>query len=81
MSTLRVGSEGYSKNGVNGRVGVGTSSPSERFEVSGGDSKLGGGAWNNGHLVLGNYHIWVDNNGKLRIKNGFPEGHSDGDLV
>jgi len=34
-----------------------------------------------GHIVLGSYHIWVDNTGVLRIKNGAPISDVDGDVV
>lgn len=39
------------------------------------------GTWNGGHLRLGNYHLWVDSAGKLRIKNGTPASDSDGTVV
>ncbi len=39
------------------------------------------GTWDGAHLVLGNYHLWVDSNGKLRIKNGAPSSDTDGALV
>ncbi|MFP4163863.1 MAG: hypothetical protein ACLFQB_11680 [Chitinispirillaceae bacterium] len=81
MAALNLGSEGLSTSGINGKVGVGTTSPSEVFEVSGGNSRLGGGDYNNGHIVLGNYHIWVDGNGDLRIKNGIPASTTDGTVV
>ena len=42
---------------------------------------LNTGAWNSGHLILGSYHIWVDSNGKLRIKNGAPTSDIDGEVV
>jgi hypothetical protein len=32
-------------------------------------------------LLLGGYHIWVDNYGKLRIKNGAPASDTDGTVV
>lgn len=39
------------------------------------------GAYNAGHLRLGNYHIWVDSTGVLRIKNGAPTTDTDGTVV
>jgi Pectate lyase superfamily protein len=39
------------------------------------------GTWNGGHLLLGNYHIWVDSSGRLRIKNGAPTSDTDGVVV
>ena len=33
------------------------------------------------HIVLGNYHLWVDSAGKFRMKNGQPTSDTDGDLV
>jgi len=38
-------------------------------------------AWNNQHLTLGNYCIWVDSSGRLRIKNGVPTSDTDGTIV
>ena len=81
MSTLRLGSENLATDGVNGRVGIGTDSPSEKLEVSGGNSKLGDGGYNTGHIVMGNYHLWIDGNGKLRMKNGMPLGADDGSII
>lgn len=40
-----------------------------------------GSAWNSGHLILGNYHLWVDAGGSLRMKNGAPTSDSDGAVV
>jgi len=37
-----------------------------------------GSAWNSSHLVMGNYHLWVDTTGALRIKNGAPDRDRDG---
>ncbi len=37
-----------------------------------------GGTWNTSHLVLGTYHIWVDNTGNLRMKKGAPSNDADG---
>lgn len=37
-----------------------------------------GGGWNNGHLNLGGYHVWVDAGGNLRIKGGAPTSDGDG---
>ncbi len=42
---------------------------------------LGSGRWDGGHLVLGDYHLWVDAGGQLRLKNGVPEGDGDGAAV
>jgi len=47
-----------------------------------GDSFLiEGGGWNNGHLQLGTYHLWVDGSGRLRIKDGAPTSSTDGTVV
>lgn len=37
-----------------------------------------GGAWNQSHLILGTYHLWIDTSGNLRIKNGAPTSATDG---
>lgn len=39
------------------------------------------GTWNGSHLFLGNYHLWVDSQGRLRIKNGVPNTDTDGTVV
>lgn len=39
------------------------------------------GAWDNGTLRLGAYHLWVDSTGDLRIKNGAPSSDTDGTVV
>jgi hypothetical protein len=39
------------------------------------------GAFDDGHLVLGTYHIWVDSTGDLRINNGAPAGDFSGTVV
>jgi hypothetical protein len=37
--------------------------------------------WNTTHLVLGDYHLWVDATGDLRIKNAEPASDTDGTIV
>lgn len=37
--------------------------------------------WNDSHLRLGSYHLWVDSIGKLRIKNTTPTSDTDGTIV
>jgi hypothetical protein len=39
------------------------------------------GTWNAGHFNLGNYHLWVDSSGRLRIKSGAPSSDTDGAVV
>jgi len=36
------------------------------------------GAWNGEHIVLGPWHLWIDEGGVLRIKNGAPGRADDG---
>jgi len=38
-------------------------------------------AWDNKHLALGNYHLWVDATGDLRMKSGSPTSDTDGTIV
>ncbi len=80
MSALHLGSEGQSTDGINGKVGVNTSAPSEPLEVNG-NIKMTGGGFANGHIVLGQYHIWVDTQGHLRIKSSQPISATDGVIV
>lgn len=37
--------------------------------------------WDGNHLTIGNYHIWVDSTGDLRIKSGAPANDTDGTVV
>jgi hypothetical protein len=39
------------------------------------------GHWNGTHLIMGDYHVWVDANGKMRIKNSAPKFDADGSQV
>jgi hypothetical protein len=41
----------------------------------------GDGAYNNGHLLIGNYHLWIDSTGRLRIKSSTPSSDTDGTIV
>lgn len=41
-------------------------------------ASLGSGAWNGGHIVLGNHHLWMNTDGTLQIKNGAPGSAADG---
>jgi hypothetical protein len=45
-----------------------------------GDLQLNG-LWNDGLLRLGNYYLWVDATGDLRIKSGAPASDTDGTVV
>lgn len=40
-----------------------------------------GSAWNNSHLIMGAYHLWVDSTGDLRIKSSAPSSDTDGTIV
>lgn len=51
------------------------------LDVGGSGCTITSGTWNSTHLVLGNYHIWVDATGDLRIKNGAPTSDTDGTVV
>ena len=48
---------------------------------SGGDVGVGRGAWDTGHARMGNYHLWVDASGRLRIKSSTPASDTDGTVV
>jgi len=37
--------------------------------------------WNGRPLIMGNYHLWIDATGKLRIKDGAPTSDTDGTIV
>lgn len=77
-ANCRLGGTGNSYlNADNGYVGLGTYDPTEKVDVLG-NLKIRGGAFNSGHLLLGNYRLWLDNAGRLRIKNGIPTSDTDG---
>lgn len=42
---------------------------------------LADSAWNTSHPVIGNYHLWVDAAGRLRITDGPPSSATDGTIV
>jgi hypothetical protein len=39
---------------------------------------LGNGRWDGGHMILGQYHLWVDDAGKLRMAGAAPTSDRDG---
>ncbi|WP_160674419.1 hypothetical protein [Clostridium sp. C8-1-8] len=39
------------------------------------------GNWQFSHLIMGNYHIWVDNSGRMKIKDGAPTSNTDGNYM
>lgn len=43
--------------------------------------QAGDGTYNGGHLRLGEYRLWVDGSGNLRIKSGSPSSATDGTIV
>ena len=45
------------------------------------DTAGNGSAWNTSHLVIGNYHFWVDAAARLRIKTIAPTSDTDGNVV
>lgn len=52
--------------------------------INGGDLRcesLTGQEWNSGHIVIGDYHIFPDPSGVLRIKNGAPANSLDGTVI
>lgn len=40
-----------------------------------------GSTWNGTHIKMGNYHLWLDSQVRLRVKNGAPTSDVDGMLV
>jgi hypothetical protein len=43
--------------------------------------QLADSAWDGPHPRIGNYHLWVDASGNLRIKSGKPNGDLEGTIV
>lgn len=80
----------YVRNNLMG-IGFGNgSAPADVFLFRGvtnqlvlgtGDSLRVDGVWNGGRLQLGTYNLWVDDAGKLRMKNGAPTSDTDGAVV
>ncbi|HJQ56193.1 MAG TPA: glycosyl hydrolase family 28-related protein [Vineibacter sp.] len=53
----------------------------EALELGGGGVRLGS-RWDSSNLArLGQHHLWVDKEGRLRIKNGTPASDQDGAVV
>ena len=52
-----------------------------RFNADGTLDEVGEHPYQVPHIILGAYHLWVDSNGALRIKNGAPLGATDGTVV
>ncbi len=86
---LKVTSTGLVLNGsvenLNGTNIYDVSTGSVSTTGTGGNLKLYnntyGRMWDLGHLILGDFHIWVDKFGKLRIKSSAPESDTDGTVV
>lgn len=51
------------------------------LQMDAGDSFKVDGTWNGGTIRLGNYYLWVDATGDLRIKSGAPANDTDGTIV
>jgi hypothetical protein len=76
---LNFGNGTYDPNASLGNTGT-EANPA----IGTGDStilRIGSGAWNAGHIRMGNDHIWLDANKRLRIKSGsFPSSDTDGNV-
>lgn len=48
---------------------------------SGGDVMVSSGSWADGCMRMGDYRLWVDSAGRVRIKDGAPSGDTDGAVV
>lgn len=46
-----------------------------------GNVKVISSAYNGSHFQIGNYHLWVDSSGRLRIKSSAPTSDTDGAIV
>lgn len=68
-------------------MGDGETSPNNRMYSSENGMVFEGGiflyenSWEKNFLRLGNYNLWIDGSGKLRMKNGQPSSDSDGTVV
>lgn len=73
----------------NGRfyLGDGTAVPTNYLQYNASGTVVEGGiflynhSWENNLIRLGNYRLWVDTTGKLRIKSGHPQSDTDGSVV
>lgn len=61
----------------------GSTSLANQFQTrqSGFNAKNAAGVASGAPLILGEYHLWVDTTGDLRIKNGAPTSDTDGTVV
>jgi len=67
--------------GCSGRVDCAEGFSALELGGPGGGARFGAD-WRSRNLVqLGDYHLWVDRRGRLRIKNGVPAADGDGKLV
>ena len=84
--TQRVGNTNLVTYTNSGNIGFYKHNPTEKIEfgetVKFNKDCIFNNKWNgDGLLRLGNYRIWVDNLGNLRIKNGVPQSETDGTIV
>ena len=50
-------------------------------EMSNKLDRLSGSAWDGAHPILGQYHLWIDATGDLRIKSSQPTSDLDGQII
>lgn len=77
---LRVVSQGYKSGATTFKLGRVYAYHSS-LPINTGNLRCIGSAWNTPHPTIGSYHLWVDGNGILRIKNGQPVSGTDGVAV
>lgn len=67
--------------GVNGFLNPVDRTSAEGVTTANSDLQLGGHGWQHARLRLGDYYLWVDATGKVRIKNGQPTSDTDGTIL
>lgn len=79
VASLRITGVGYSASTNTFKLGrVAMYHASEPINT--GHIRCLGGGWDQQHLALGNYRLWI-NGGKLMIKDGYPTSGTDGTIV
>jgi hypothetical protein len=76
MAALYLGNEGYSSDGVNGSVGIGTGSPAGKLEVAGTTVVNGGGANLDGVGLS-----FMVNSGKMLLGWNYSAGGGEADFI
>ena len=79
-ATVRVVGTGYGTGATTFKIGRAAFYHASE-PINTGHIRSIGSAWNETHIVMKTWHIWIDSTGALRKKNGAPTSDLDGALV